>query len=84
LTLGGGFKVGRNPGEPTTDLQEIGKLVTEAIRNFADENGRGELKLEIKPGTYLVAMAGALASTVQDKVFTTGDSGKNSSSWMPE
>ena len=25
--LGGGYKVGRNPGEPTTDLQEIGKPV---------------------------------------------------------
>jgi diaminopimelate decarboxylase len=75
LNLGGGFKVGRSPGEPTTDLQEIGKPVTDAFRKFAEEDGR-ELKLEIEPGTYLVAMAGALVSTVQDKVFTTGDSGK--------
>ncbi len=73
LNLGGGYKVGRNPGEPTTDLQEIGKPVEDAFRTFAAENDGRELKLEIEPGTYLVAMAGALVSTVQDKVFTTGD-----------
>jgi len=75
LNLGGGYKVGRNPGEPTTDLQEIGKPVTEAFKTFAAENDGRELRLEIEPGTYLVAMAGALVSTVQDKVFTTGDEG---------
>ena len=75
LNLGGGYKVGRNPGEPTTDLQEIGKPVADAFRTFAEENNGRELKLEIEPGTYLVAMAGALVSTVQDKVFTTGDAG---------
>jgi diaminopimelate decarboxylase len=72
LNLGGGYKVGRNEGEPTTDLQEIGKPVTDAFKQFAEENGR-ELRLEIEPGTYLVAMGGALVSTVQDKVFTTGE-----------
>jgi diaminopimelate decarboxylase len=75
LNLGGGYKVGRNEGEPTTDLQEIGKPVAEAFRTFAAKNNRRELRLEIEPGTYLVAMAGALVSTIQDKVFTTGDSG---------
>mmetsp|Transcript_114318 Transcript_114318/g.328418 ORF Transcript_114318/g.328418 Transcript_114318/m.328418 type:complete len:478 (-) Transcript_114318:60-1493(-) len=74
LNLGGGYKVGRNAGEPTTDLQEIGQPVKEAFKKFAEETGR-ELRLEIEPGTYLVAMAGALVSTIQDKVFTTGDSG---------
>lgn len=74
LNLGGGYKVGRNPGEPTTDLQEIGAPVTDAFQQFAADTGR-QLKLEIEPGTYLVAMAGALVSTVQDKVMTTGDAG---------
>jgi diaminopimelate decarboxylase len=72
LNLGGGYKVGRNEGEPTTDLQEIGKPVADAFKQFAEETGR-ELKLEIEPGTYLVAMAGALVSSIQDKVFTTGE-----------
>jgi len=74
LNLGGGYKVGRNPGEPTTDLQEIGGPVTKEFEAFAAETGR-QLQLEIEPGTYLVAMAGALVSTIQDKVFTTGESG---------
>jgi len=73
--LGGGYKVGRNPGEPSTDLQEVGKPVTDAFRTFAEENDGRELRLEIEPGTFLVAMAGALVSTVQDKVFTTGEGG---------
>ena len=75
LNLGGGYKVGRVEGEPTTDLQEIGGPVTDAFKTFAEENNGRELHLEIEPGTYLVAMAGALVTTVQDKVFTTGDSG---------
>mmetsp|Transcript_1596 Transcript_1596/g.2272 ORF Transcript_1596/g.2272 Transcript_1596/m.2272 type:complete len:492 (+) Transcript_1596:160-1635(+) len=74
LNLGGGYKVGRVEGEISTDLQEIGAPVTEAFREFAQEEGR-ELKLEIEPGTYLVAMAGAIVSTVQDKVETTGEDG---------
>lgn len=74
LNLGGGYKIGRNEGEVTTDLQEIGQPVTEAFKDFAKETGR-ELKLEIEPGTYLMAMSGALVSKVQDKVVTTGDSG---------
>lgn len=70
LNLGGGYKVGRNPGEPTTDLQEIGKPVAQAFRDFEAESGR-KLRLEIEPGTYLTAMAGCLISTVQDKVQTS-------------
>jgi len=73
--LGGGYKVGRNPGEPSTDLQEIGKPVTDEFRSFAEKNGGRQLRLEIEPGTFLVAMAGALVALVQDKVVTTGDDG---------
>lgn len=69
LNLGGGYKVGRNPDEETTDLGEIGAPVTEAFKEFAKEHGR-ELKLEIEPGTYLVANAGALVTKIQDKVRT--------------
>lgn len=72
LNLGGGYKVGRMEGEVTTDLQEIGEPVADAFRQFALENEGRQLVLEIEPGTYLVAMSGALVSTIQDKVFTTG------------
>jgi len=73
LNLGGGYKVGRMEGEVTTDLQKIGGPVSDAFRQFAEDNDGRELKLEIEPGTYLVAMSGALVSTIQDKVSTTGD-----------
>lgn len=73
LNLGGGYKVGRMPGEVTTDLQTIGAPVADAFRTFAEENNGRKLQLEIEPGTYLVAMNGALVTKVQDKVFTTGD-----------
>lgn len=74
LNLGGGYKVGRNEGEISTDLKKIGGPVAEAFEKFAADEGR-ELHLEIEPGTYLVAMAGALVSSVQDKVMTTGPGG---------
>merc|ERR1712238_113717 len=46
----------------------------EAFAEFAKEHGR-ELKLEIEPGTYLVANAGALVTTIQDKVSTKSPAG---------
>merc|ERR1712003_467764 len=56
--------------EKTTDLGEIGAPVTEAFKEFASEHGR-KLHLEIEPGTYLVANAGALVTKIQDKVTTS-------------
>eukprot|EP00584_Thalassiosira_punctigera_P007886 CAMPEP_0172536666 /NCGR_PEP_ID=MMETSP1067-20121228/8402_1 /TAXON_ID=265564 ORGANISM="Thalassiosira punctigera, Strain Tpunct2005C2" /NCGR_SAMPLE_ID=MMETSP1067 /ASSEMBLY_ACC=CAM_ASM_000444 /LENGTH=487 /DNA_ID=CAMNT_0013321795 /DNA_START=249 /DNA_END=1712 /DNA_ORIENTATION=+ len=76
LNLGGGYKVGRNPGEMTTDLGEIGAPVKEAFVEFAKEHGR-ELRLEIEPGTYLVANAGALVTKIQDKVSTKSPTGED-------
>jgi diaminopimelate decarboxylase len=72
LNLGGGFKVGRMSYEVTTDLQKVGEPVRDAFRVFAEETGR-QIKLEIEPGTFLVANAGALVSTVQDIVATGAD-----------
>lgn len=69
LDLGGGFKVGRMSSEKSTNLQEIGAPIREALTDFAEETGR-ELHLEIEPGTYLVANAGAIVSRIQDKVDT--------------
>jgi diaminopimelate decarboxylase len=69
LNLGGGYKVGRVKGEATADLQKIGRPVAEAFRAFAAKNGR-RLRLEVEPGTYLVANACALLATVMDVVDT--------------
>jgi diaminopimelate decarboxylase len=73
LNLGGGYKVGRMPGEASTDLQTVGQPVVEVFKNFAKETGR-ELKLEIEPGTFLAANSCALLSEVRD-IVTTGDNG---------
>ena len=102
MNLGGGYKVGRNPDEVSTDLQEIGEPVQQAFIDFKEkvrtaesifssrapalqclsahclspptppraQNGR-EIKLEIEPGTFLVANAGCVVSKVQDIVKTS-------------
>nr|MDA3873249.1 diaminopimelate decarboxylase [Kiritimatiellia bacterium] len=72
LDLGGGFKVGRMSTESSTNLQDVGQPIREALLEFEKETGR-ELHLEIEPGTYLVANAGALISRIQDKVQTGKD-----------
>ncbi|CAM9552319.1 unnamed protein product, partial [Ectocarpus sp. 12 AP-2014] len=69
LNLGGGYKVGRMSGEQSTDLQAIGAPVMDDFEAFAEETGR-KLKLEIEPGTFLVANAGSLVCTAQDLVST--------------
>lgn len=60
-------------GEQSTDLQAIGAPVKGDFEAFKEETGR-ELKLEIEPGTFLVANAGSLVCTVQD-VVSTGSTG---------
>jgi diaminopimelate decarboxylase len=69
VNLGGGFKVGRMPEEPTVDLGDVGAHVQEELRAFQARDGRG-LRLEIEPGTYLVARAGAVVATCVDVVDT--------------
>ncbi|MFP6900496.1 MAG: diaminopimelate decarboxylase, partial [Opitutales bacterium] len=73
LNLGGGFKVARMSDENTTDLQLVGVPVKRSFEEFAEKTNR-RLKLEIEPGTFLVANAGALVTTIQD-VASTGAEG---------
>jgi diaminopimelate decarboxylase len=72
VNLGGGFKVGRMPEEPTVDLADVGAHVREELRAFQARDGRS-LRLEIEPGTYLVARAGAVVATCVDVVDTGRD-----------
>ena len=69
LNLGGGYKVGRMSYESSTDLAVVGAPVKDAFEAFAAETGR-ELKLEIEPGTFLLANSCAVVTSVQDKVTT--------------
>ncbi len=73
LNLGGGYKVARMSDEVSTDLQKCGLPVAEKFREFATETGR-EIRLEIEPGTYLLANACSVLSTVQD-IVSTGTQG---------
>lgn len=69
LSLGGGFKVARVAGEKSADLQAIGRVLVRDFEEFAARHGR-RLHLEIEPGTYLVANAGAILADVIDVVDT--------------
>lgn len=73
LNLGGGFKVARMAHETGTDLQVIGAPVKELVAGFAARTGR-KLHFEIEPGTFMVATAGAIVSTIQD-LTDTGTAG---------
>lgn len=69
VNLGGGFKVGRMPGEASTDLADVGARVRAELVEFHERTGRA-LHLEIEPGTYLVANAGCVVATCVDVVDT--------------
>jgi diaminopimelate decarboxylase len=73
INLGGGYKVARMPNEQATDLQEVGTPVKDLFIEFAKETGR-ELKLEIEPGTFLLAHACSLVTRIQD-ITSTGKDG---------
>ncbi|MDX1662607.1 MAG: diaminopimelate decarboxylase [Candidatus Promineifilaceae bacterium] len=76
VNLGGGFKVARMPGEPGTDLPEVGAAIARVLRDFREADAaRRDLHLEIEPGAFLVANAGALLCTVID-VKDTGRQGE--------
>jgi len=72
VNLGGGFKVGRMPGETSVDLDDVGAHVRGELTAFRDRDGRA-LHLEVEPGTYLVANAGYVVATCIDVVDTGRD-----------
>lgn len=72
VNLGGGFKVGRMPGEVSADLQDIGHHVERELIEFQERTGR-RLHMEAEPGTFLVANAGAVVASCIDVVDTGQD-----------
>lgn len=70
LNLGGGYKVARMAYEKGTDLALVGAPVRDAFVAFAADTGR-RLQLTIEPGTFLLANACSLVSTVQDVTTTS-------------
>jgi diaminopimelate decarboxylase len=69
VSLGGGFKVARVQGESGTDLAAVGSVVRGEFLAFKERTGR-PLDLEIEPGAYLTANAGAIVASCVDLVST--------------
>lgn len=72
LNIGGGFKVRRYAEEAEADLVAIVSVFSDTLRGFYERTGRA-LRLEIEPGSYLVAHAGTLVAYVDDIVDTGTD-----------
>lgn len=73
INLGGGFKVARMPGDTSTDIQEVGRIIHDSVTRFAQDNG-SELQVELEPGGFLVASGGVLLALVDD-IVSTGNTG---------
>jgi diaminopimelate decarboxylase len=69
VNLGGGFKVGRMPGEVSADMADVGARVQQELIAFRERDGRS-IHLEIEPGTFLVANGGTVVATCVDVVDT--------------
>jgi diaminopimelate decarboxylase len=72
LDIGGGFKIHRYGDEHESDITEIARVFSRELVLFATKTSR-ELRLEIEPGTWLVAHAGTLLAEVVDIVDTGKD-----------
>jgi len=55
--------------EIATSLQAVGETVKKSFQDFYEKTGR-KLHLEIEPGTYVVANAGAIVGAIEDIVDT--------------
>ena len=58
--------------ETSADLQEVGQPVVQTFVAFGETTGR-RIRLEVEPGTYLVANAGCVITTIQDRTRTGKD-----------
>lgn len=82
VDFGSGFKVAYKPGDPTTDIESLGKLLGKRFNDFCKEYGK-DLTLVFEPGKFLVSEAGFFLAKVNvvkhttSTVFAGVDSGFN-------
>lgn len=82
LDFGSGFKVAYKEEDVTTDIEELGKTLSERFNAFCNEYGK-KLELWFEPGKFLVSEAGVLLVKVNvlkptmATVFAGVDSGQN-------
>lgn len=82
IDFGSGFKVAYKEEDVTTDVDELGKVITESFQNFCTQYGK-QLELWFEPGKFLVSESGYLLVKVNvvkqttATVFAGVDSGQN-------
>lgn len=82
IDFGSGFKVAYKENDETTDIEELGKALSERFREFCKSYGRN-LQLWFEPGKYLVSESGVLLVKVNvvkqtlATVFAGVNSGQN-------
>lgn len=70
LNLGGGFKVARGELEKPIDINPIARDALEIVKAFNLRTGRS-LRIEIEPGSFLVANSAILVAEVIDTMATS-------------
>jgi diaminopimelate decarboxylase len=75
INLGGGYRVKGLRTETEVDYRDIGDRLRSSFEDYARETGT-KPRLEIEPGTFLVANCGSLVTTAID-VISTGNDGYN-------
>jgi diaminopimelate decarboxylase len=82
IDYGSGFKVPYKPDDIYTDIEALGKKLTQYFRNFCNEYGK-DLTLIFEPGKFLVSEAGYFLARVNvikqttSTVFAGIDTGLN-------
>ncbi|MGA1227371.1 MAG: diaminopimelate decarboxylase [Tamlana sp.] len=82
IDFGSGFKVPYKPGDIETNIEELGKKLSNRFNEFCKEYGK-ELTLAFEPGKFLVSEAGYFLTKVNavkqttSTVFAQVDSGFN-------
>lgn len=82
VDFGSGFKVPYKPGDIETNIEELGKKLSEKFNAFCKEYGK-DLTLAFEPGKFLVSESGSFLTKVNavkqttSTVFAQVDSGFN-------
>jgi len=70
IGFGGGLKEARMPEEKPADINDLGNYAKKQIEAFFHKTGR-KLRMEIEPGTYIIANSGYAITRVIDKKRTS-------------
>ncbi|MDR0490551.1 MAG: hypothetical protein LBH28_04825, partial [Oscillospiraceae bacterium] len=68
--FGGGLKEARMPDEHAADTGILGSYAKSRIEDFYNKTGR-KLRMEIEPGTYIIANSGYAVTRIIDKKSTS-------------